>query len=415
MARVTRIERPTDLHPGTNGHHREQDETRRPVFPPDPPAGKITAKISVTAPTGQPTTLSDPWRIFGAVAICFAITLVLNTKSLVKIAEARPDGPARAILLPTAHGLDAAASAVRLDRLNAWIDTALGRKDEAPRFDAVPAAPSDARPPELNPTDTNAMTQGSVPTPSPDTTNAADTASAPRVTAPVATISAAGPPTPGRPRLVTTSNQLRVYVAGDSFVDWLGYDMADYGKRDGYLTTRLDSKISSGLARPDYFDWPARITQAMAGTPAPEAVIFFVGANDYTDMRVDSGSLARGTPGWIAEYSKRAANVMDIVGKGGAQMYWVGQPIMRDAARAKVAADINTAITAEAAKRPWVHYIDTWSMFTDPDGNYTAFLPDASGEQVRVRQEEGIHLTRTGTTWVSDVVYKAIRRDWNIR
>jgi len=214
---------------------------------------------------------------------------------------------------------------------------------------------------------------------------------------------------------VTTSNQLRVYIAGDSFVDWLGYDMADYGKRDGYLTTRLDSKISSGLARPDYFDWPARITQAMAGDPPPEAVIFFVGANDYADMRVESGSLSRGTPGWAAEYGRRAANVMDIVGRGGAQLYWVGQPIMRDTARSKVAADINTVVTAEAAKRPWVHYIDTWSMFMDANGNYTALLPDTSGEQVQVRQEEGIHLTRTGTRWVSEVVYKAIRRDWRIQ
>lgn len=411
MARVTRIERPTDLRPGTNGHLPERGETRHPALPPDPPA----AKVPLTPATQRGTALGDPWRIFGAVAVCFAITLLLNTKSFVTIAEEQPDGPGRAILLPAAHGLDAAASVVRLDRLNAWIDTALDRKDEAPRFDAVPTPPSDVRAAALSPIDTNPMTPGGAPTPNADAPGAADIAPAPRVAAPVATTSAAVPPTPGRLRLVTTSNQLRVYIAGDSFVDWLGYDMADYGKKDGYVTTRLDSKISSGLARPDYFDWPARITQAMAGDPPPEAVIFFVGANDYADMRVESGSLSRGTPGWVAEYGRRAANVMDIVGRGGAQLYWVGQPVMRDAARAKIAADINTVVTAEAAKRPWVHYIDTWAMFADASGNYTAFLPDASGEQVRVRQEEGIHLTRTGTAWVSEAVYRAIRRDWNIR
>jgi uncharacterized protein len=106
---------------------------------------------------------------------------------------------------------------------------------------------------------------------------------------------------------------------------------------------------------------------------------------------------------------------MDIVGRGGAQFYWVGQPIMRDGARAKVAADINAATMAEAAKRPWVHFIDTWSMFTDTSGNYAAFLPGPDGELVRVRQDEGVHWTRTGTTWVSNVVYQAIKQDWKIQ
>ena len=69
--------------------------------------------------------------------------------------------------------------------------------------------------------------------------------------------------------------------------------IADYSKKDGYITTRLDSKISSGLARPDYFDWPARLTQAMAGDPRPEAVVFMVGANDDTDLRVDARHATR--------------------------------------------------------------------------------------------------------------------------
>ena len=71
------------------------------------------------------------------MAICFAITLLLNTKSFVKIAEAEPDGPVRSVLLARRAASTPTASAVRLDRLNAWIDTALNRQDDAPRFDAV--------------------------------------------------------------------------------------------------------------------------------------------------------------------------------------------------------------------------------------------------------------------------------------
>jgi uncharacterized protein len=414
MARVTRIERPTDRSEPEK-FHPEYIDTRRPDALPDwsEPEGTETRVASSMARRSAAT--GDSWRIFGAVAICFAITLLLNTKSFVKIAEAEPNGPVRSVLLVTAHGLDGLASAVKLDRLNAWIDSAFNRQDEAPRFDAVPAPlPATAASTTVAaPVDTTDLARDAAPTPAPDTPGAADNA-APARSAPPAPNAAAPAATAG-PRAVTTSNQLRVYVAGDSFVDWIGYDLADYGKKDGYITTRLDSKISSGLARPDYFDWPARLMQAMAGDPRPEAVVFMVGANDYTDLRVDSHTLARGTPEWSAEYRKRAAEVMDIVGRSGAQFYWIGQPVMRDGARSKVAADINAAAEAEAAKRPWVHFVDTWSMFTDANGNYTAFLPGPDGELVRVRQEEGVHFTRTGTSWVSDTVYQAIKRDWKIR
>lgn len=404
MARVTRIEPTPDLRPAGAGRHARDSaamgfaasEDGRPVHDGD------TARLRVIARRRRVVVgvgMGEPWRIFGAVVICLAITLLLNTKSFLRIADEQPDGWTRPVLLAGAHGLDAVARAVRLDRMNAWIDDALNRRDDAPTF-----SPSAANPPAATAAPALpiavATPAGGVGAPAPEPT---DTAATPL-----------GPPVPSAPapRAVTTADPLRVYVAGDSFATWMGYDFADYAKRDDLVTSLLDFKISSGLARPDYFDWPARLAQAMAGNPPPEAVVWFAGANDYVDIRADSGSLTRDTPEWLAEYRKRAGAVMDIVGRGGGQMYWVGQPIMRDKARAKLAADINTVVQSEAASRPWVHYIDTWAMFTDASGGYTAFLPDSSGELVQVRQSEGIHLTRTATTWVSDRVYAAIRRDF---
>lgn len=396
MARMTRIEPTTEPRPlGEEPYTREQNDSAA-----DRPADqRDTARLRVIAPRRAALGAGDAWRIFTAVVICLAIALLLNTKSFVTIANEQPDGWARPVLLKSARGLDAVASSLRLDRMNAWIDRALNRRDAAPTFGPIAANPS---------APIVADTPTVVPTPAGDTAAAtpepADVGATPL-----------GPPLPPAPipRIVTTANPLRVYVAGDSFAEWMGYDFADYAKRDELVTSLLDFKISSGLARPDYFDWSARLTQEMAGNPPPEAVVWFAGANDYVDMRTDAGSLTRGTPEWLTEYGKRAGAVMDIVRRGGGQMYWVSQPIMRDKTRGKVAADINTVVQAEAQSRPWVHYVDIWAMFTDANGSYTAFLPDASGELVQVRQSDGIHLTRTATTWVSDRVYAAMQRDLN--
>ncbi len=397
MARVTRIEPTTARRPtGEERHAYAQAETDSAPSARDVSVHERgTARLGVIAVRRRVISgIGEPWQVFGAVVICLTVTLLLNTKSFVRIADEQPDGRARSVLLAGARGLDAVASAIRLDRINAWIDGALNRQDDAPTFGPIAANPPAATAAPVAPTAVAAP--------------AGDPA-APTVEP--ANVPAASPLGPAL-RTVTVANPLRVYVAGDSFATWMGYDFADYAKRDNLVTSLLDFKISSGLARPDYFDWPARLTQEMAGNPPPEAVIWFAGANDYVDMRTDAGSLTRGTPEWLREYRKRADEVMDIVGRGGGQMYWVGQPIMRDKARAKVAADINTVVQAEAESRPWVHYLDIWAMFTDSNGNYATFLPDSSGELVRVRQEEGVHLTRTATTWVSDRVYDLMRRDF---
>jgi hypothetical protein len=75
---------------------------------------------------------------------------------------------------------------------------------------------------------------------------------------------------------------------------------------------------------------------------------------------------------------------------------------------------INAAIAGEAAARPWVRFIDIAPMFADEQGGYTAFRPDKSGEMVRVRQEDGTHLTRVATNWVAERVYGEMKKDWAI-
>lgn len=223
-----------------------------------------------------------------------------------------------------------------------------------------------------------------------------------------------GVPTPAQnaraTRAVSATNPLRIYVAGDSFAEWLGADITAFGQRSGVVSTGTDGKISSGLANPAFFDWPSRLTAAMATQPPPDVVVVILGANDLHGLPV--GGI--GTPAWNAEYGRRQGEIMDIVGKRGAQLYWVSQPNMRDPGQAAAAAAINVSAQTQILSRPWVHYVDSWALFSNPNGTYAGALPDINGRQVAVRQDDGLHLTREGTTWLATATYTQIRRDWQL-
>ena len=59
-------------------------------------------------------------------------------------------------------------------------------------------------------------------------------------------------------------------------------------------------------------------------------------------------------------------------------------------------------------------FIDLNPLFADENGKYTSYRPDARGEMVKVRQDDGIHLTDVGTAWVSARMYDILQRDWQL-
>jgi hypothetical protein len=73
---------------------------------------------------------------------------------------------------------------------------------------------------------------------------------------------------------------------------------------------------------------------------------------------------------------------------------YVGVPIL--ATRNEQWPIINAVIREEAAKRTRAVYVDSFSLFQDPNGNYTQYLPNGKGQLVQVRTADGIHFQRAG-------------------
>ncbi len=157
----------------------------------------------------------------------------------------------------------------------------------------------------------------------------------------------------------------------------------------------LDARESTGLTRPDYFDWPAELASDIKAT-APQVVVVMMGANDAQDF-LGPPDVPYTSPQWNTLYSQRAAQFMKIAQSGGATVIWIGMPPMENPTLSEQMSDIDTLDQrAAASQTPPVHYLSTWTLLGTPQGAYTAFITNAAGQVVNIRTPDGTHLTPGG-------------------
>ncbi len=208
------------------------------------------------------------------------------------------------------------------------------------------------------------------------------------------------PALPGLPK--GTGGPGELLVAGDSLAYYLGQQLATArGKRP----TAVDARPSSGLARPEYFDWTA-YAQTQVETTPPGAVVVFIGANDCQPLRAGGTGAwtILGSANWVAEYRRRAAGLMRAyVGDAVRPVYWIGLPIAREADIASCYRALNAATAGAAKDVAGVTWIESWSVYA-VDGRYNDYV-----HGVLARQDDGIHLTFAGTRLLTRKVYALLR------
>lgn len=251
---------------------------------------------------------------------------------------------------------------------------------------------------------------GSVPTDPPPTDTVAESlAAAVSSTSLVATTSA----DPGSPP--SAQDPARLLIAGDSDAGTFGPYLERLMNDTGMVATTLDYKVSSGLTRPDFFDWPARFAEQVPVVD-PDIVVVTFGGNDAQPIRIDGTAYDLDTPQWTEEYRRRVGQVMDLLGADGRTLIWVGIPNASSeefTQRLQVQRD---AVLAELAEHPDVVYIDTWNRFSGRNGGYAEFVIDPrDGQGKDVRAGDGFHLNTNGAEILALDIAEAIRAELRAR
>ena len=167
--------------------------------------------------------------------------------------------------------------------------------------------------------------------------------------------------------------------------------------------------ISTGLVRTDYFDWPEALEGILQRETFQIAVVLF-GTNDQQAIRIEDAVYRIGTPKWQALYRARIDRIIEQLKAKKIAIYCVGLPIMRSPSFARHA-DLVNRIVSESAAANQVKFIETWEYFADDRGQYNAFGPDVTGRKRKLRDPDGIHLTRFGYRKLALAVEQLIRQD----
>jgi hypothetical protein len=215
---------------------------------------------------------------------------------------------------------------------------------------------------------------------------------------------------PRKPQF-TAVNPLRIWVAGDSLAEVPGQAL-ERVTDPALRVMRVESRLSTGLARPDLYNWFARIQDAPTQL-APKVAVFSFGADDAHDFMagVPRGKTvgALGSPSWKAEYRRRVDGVTRELNAKGVHVVWLGLPIPDGPGFKKSFPIVNRILESVAAAHPrTATYVDTWHLLADAHGRFAAYLR-LHGKLTLVRLPDGVHYTAAAGDLIARQVLKQLR------
>ena len=223
-------------------------------------------------------------------------------------------------------------------------------------------------------------------------------------------------PTPPVKKFEVPPKPYRFLLVGDSsmavsggFGDILEQKLISYA--DTFVVR--DGKVSSGLSRPDYFNWN---TQAAADVAAhaPNIAVVMIGDNDAQGFSIFADGkkqdIAYGTARWDEEYQKRVRDFASIFTSRDIIVYWVGLPAMRDPGFAARIEHVNELQMKALMGDGLVKFISGQDLMAGKN-KYEPFMPDEQGIMRATRNADGIHLSYFGGTILTDKIIVKLKQD----
>ncbi len=204
--------------------------------------------------------------------------------------------------------------------------------------------------------------------------------------------------------------ELQILLIGDSMMGkGLGSAIDKYFTRDTLFKVKRYSMHSSGLTRPDYFDW-FKQAKSLVGEKHYNIVIMSFGANDAQAAIIDGKRQRFGNAKWMEKYEEKIRKLLTILESSVDVVYYIGLPPMRPKGYDGRMEKLSGAYKKIFNEHTNMYYLPTHSVVGDTSKAYTSFMT-IDGKRKRIRVGDGIHFTPDGGTLVAKALYKHIKEN----
>ena len=205
-----------------------------------------------------------------------------------------------------------------------------------------------------------------------------------------------------------TATAEKILVVGDFMADGLTDGLSDVYADNGDVVVESRINGSSGLVRQDFYDWTQELGPIL-DDKKPAVLVMMIGSNDRQPVSDGSSTYALRSDPWTAEYDKRIAAIAKIAKDHGVPLVWVGMPSFKFNRMSEDMVFLNDLFRKEMTELGG-EYVDVWDGFVNADNDFTYSGPGVSGQDVRLRNSDGITLTSAGDDKLAFFVEKAIGR-----
>lgn len=212
-------------------------------------------------------------------------------------------------------------------------------------------------------------------------------------------------------RIPTPQQPLKVWLAGDSLMGTIAESFNAAAGGNPLIAVSHDFRIGTGLARPDVYSWPTRVSQEMASVN-PDVIVFVFGTNDDQDMVSGGHRFVLQSEDWQAEYARRVNQLLELTANGVRQVIWLGIPAVRRPRLDKTKDLINSAVKTATTEHPGASFVDTGATLDGANGSFTTYLNNSSGKAITIRESDGIHITLAGANLLTPILLADVDRLW---
>jgi hypothetical protein len=228
---------------------------------------------------------------------------------------------------------------------------------------------------------------------------------------PTTTTSTVPPTTTSIPpggRQPTPTDPLRVTFAGDSVMAELAPAMIQALEGPGESVGRFLLAPSLARGGAGGVVWNQEIREH-----DPDLIVVLMGF--WEDAVV--GETASDAPGWAQQYRTAVVDpFLDLLTRDGAKVLWIGMAAVVDPVITVRLERLNSVFIDAADARDDVDYLPAGQFLSGPEGGYTdVSVSPTTGQPVRLRRTDGLHLCPGGVDALGAPVLDRITRQWNVQ